>query len=794
MRIARKALTKPGAWRVVAVLAVMLVPLVAFAGPVPVRSGEHDGFTRLVLDLPQPAGWTIARDGREAKVILSGPHRSFDTSDAFRRLTTTRLIGIEPLGQENGLALSLGCDCSLSAYRVGAAMLVVDIAGTVDTPEPPKAAGRTGPVARDRHPPGIFLLPDNPLPPGFGPAMAPREHHSPFATTAEPPEHPAEHPPGNTPPETDRAILVNEAERRLAEQLGRAVAQGLVTPRATGLPEPDRADPAAESHAKPEEPATHPATATAEPPATPGINLRAETSADRDFLALLDSMKTTRGGARCLPDRELDIAAWGSERSFGEQVGPLRARLTREFDRPSADAERALARLYIHFGFGAEALQLLRNTAMPETDRALLTQLGEIMESGQARGHGPLTGLHDCDGAAALWATLADDPIPPGQVPDGKAILRTLSALPPHLRRHVGPVLSARLLAHGNRDLAAQVLRIVERGDNGPNPATALARAEMDLSRGKHAEASEALSSVVEANTYLSAEALIRLVDTRLASGTPVDHQLAELAGAYAQEYRKQPIGADLGRVYIIALAESGAYDQAFAELATFSSSATAENQRLVRSRVMAALARDGGEMPFLKHALAPPASGQADIERQAANAVAERLLTLGFPVEADSYLRQPSEAPVAEHTRRLLRARAALAQLEPRRAEADLLGLRDEEADRLRARARSMDGDHETAARILARLEDRPGTEREAWLAADWAALGTAGDAVLAQAAQMAAGRTRPETSGANPAPPDSTRPAGTLARNRALLDESAGARDTIEALLGHLQPPQDP
>lgn len=48
------------------------VPEDLHAETIAVRSGEHDGFTRIVLDLPNPRDWTLDQNNASAKLVLKG--------------------------------------------------------------------------------------------------------------------------------------------------------------------------------------------------------------------------------------------------------------------------------------------------------------------------------------------------------------------------------------------------------------------------------------------------------------------------------------------------------------------------------------------------------------------------------------------------------------------------------------------------------------------------------------------------------------------------------------------------
>ena len=756
------------------------------AETITVRSGEHDGFTRIVLDLPRPRGWTLEQREGSAQLALRGPKARFDLSNAFRKIDTGRVNGLRAAEETNTLAIGLNCDCTIDVFRLGQSMLVIDVKGeaavTAAPSRPPlstaKAAAEntfvsmTNQAAVDRIFPFDLSQQNRRAPLGFGafPGRAempePHDLGKSSDTEATKPDTIA------TFQKSEREKRISETERRLAEQVSRAVSQGLITPRAARLPD-----------LKPETPArselisdNRPQPASEEKPETPGLNLRAETSADRDLLEALGALTMTKNGETCLSAAQLDISAWSGNGTFSQQIGAHRSALVGEFDRPNTDAARKLAQLYIHYGFGAEALHVLKSTGLSDQDQTLLQSMGEIMEYGHARSPEAFADQFDCDTPVALWAILAHETIPGTAEINAEALLRAVNSLPPHLRNLLGTIASDRLRSVLRHELSGRVLRLVERGMQTPDARFDMAQAGQHLAEGDVPAASDALENVVEANTDLSPKALIKLIDSRLSANLPLDVQTTDLAGAYAREYRKQPLGIELKRVHILALSEVGAFDDAFAELLHFSDRATPEMIAQIRNRAMSALARSGSDQAFLKHALEIEDQALSTLGIASANAVASRLIALGFSPRAEIYLRPGADGDLGA-ARRLLRARAALAQMKPRRAEADLLGLSGAEADMLRAQARSMGGDHQAAQRLFAKLDKPDRMLEEAWLSGDWDTLRSSGDTLWLEVAEMAM----------EPDAETATREAetGTLARNRLLLAESSTTRETIAALL---------
>ncbi len=773
---------------IVLVFLASIAPGKSRSETISVRSGEHDGFTRIVLDLTQPRGWTLEQDKSSARLVLRGPNASFDLSDAFRKINTGRVRDLHAAKEANTLSIGLNCDCSLEAFRLGSRMLVIDIKGEaaditsitktpVSVPSTEISAAATS-VTSQRTLDHIFPFdttsPNRRTLLGFGTLSSTEAEPVPpvFATSSPAPK--LEDVPENSAQNLEDETRVSAAEQQLAEQLSRAVSQGLVTPRAARLP--------IQKETRPTKPdltqKTGLRTEPEEEPNTPTLNMRVETSADRDFLDSLSEPPLTKRGETCLSAAQLDIAAWAGAGSFGQQLGAYRGAWMGEFDRPSSDVTRKLAKLYIHYGFGAEALHVLATAQEDDRDHALLQIMGEIMEYGHARTPGVFANQFDCDTPAALWAILANETLPVTVEINDKALLRAVNGLPPHLRSLLGPMVSDRLRLVQRDHLAGQVLRLVARGTQMPDAHFELAKADLQLSQGDVTSASELLSNVIDSNTNLSPIALIKLIESRLDADLPLENETAELAGAYAQEYRKQPTGDELKRVHILALAATGAYDEAFSELTLFSEHASQDQIARIRNYAMMALAEHGPDQAFLKYALGIEEHALGATDTASANAIANRLITLGFPSQADRYLHAGADGAL-DKKRRILRARAALAQMKARRAEAELLDLLGPEADTLRARARSLSGDHQAAQRLFATLEQTDQMIEEAWLAGDWETLRKSGDTLWIEVADMA-DATRADA-------PSSITETGVLAQNHALLTKSSKARETMAKLLAH-------
>lgn len=711
-------------------LLLALLPGLAAAAPLTVRSGEHAGFTRLVVPLPEGAEVRLSQVGRAVTLRIAGV-KGFDLAEVYRLIPRDRIAGMRSAGDR--LVLALGCDCRAASFRVGAGFLVLDVG--------------------DR-----------------GQALAGRSlaYRAPRVTLPEKAQEVVEALPplGRAPLAPGAREVLAEAQERLARELGTAASQGLLEANAP-LPLAPAPRPQVRLEALPAPPALA-STGREEPPP----QLRVSSAMDLPE-GLAGLAQGGLSGARCLPEAALDPAQWSDGQPLAAQLGVLRPRLYGELDRLDPEAARALARLYLSAGFGAEARQLLALLPDPGPEAAALIAIAEIFEEGAARRPEALFALRDCPGAQALWALLAPPTLPKEIALDSATAQRALSALPLHLRQILAPGLAERLRAYGDRAGAARALRSLSRQADPLSPAARLEAARLALAADPEGEMAR-LEAILAEGGEAAPEALILLVEARLTADLPLTPERAELAAAYARELAGSPLGARLARARVQALIQANLFGAARATLAGLSDHPKSPEARVLRGLLLSRLTARGDDISFLEWALEDDAESLEELPPAEVLAVAERLLTLGFAGGAQAALRTLPEA-AGGAARAHLAARVALALGQPFRARAELLGLEDETAQALRAEASARAGDHAGALATLA--EATPEARRSAWLAGQWDHAALAEAARYGPVADLAQRETPPVTVGE-----------GMLGRTEAALAESARSRAALEALLAPL------
>lgn len=712
--------------RVLAVL--LLLAGSAMAETARVISGEHADFTRLVVELPDRADWTVGRTAMGyAFAITAGSQPAYDLGQVWKRIPRTRLQALRRDPDSGVLQLTLACPCHVFPFEYRPGMIVIDIK---DGP-PPAGSAFESP----------FMLADGR--PSMPPLAAPATYAW-LKTRGAPSERQVD---PALPMLPDLGpVALDPLRAKLLEQISRGASVGVIDMQLPGKPPK-----VASSY---EDDLLWARISIGEMP-----GLRVTDGKDPPEALLPD------GGA-CLPDALLALPEWGGGLGPLDLLAKARSGLYGEFDRLDETAVIRAVKTHLYLGFGAEAAQYgrLLERQDPPAELALYLSMARLIEGHQDPGT-PFAGMLPCDGTAALWAALAHTRLPPGRDVNSAAIVRSFQALPPHLRSLLGPELAEKLRESGNGDAARMIRDALSRTPEVEPAAIALLDASADLEADRPDQArAHALTAIAEDGR--NPQALIALVESHFRKLEPLSPEVAEMLRAFLVEAGGPAAPSPLKRAVILALALSGQADDAFAVAKAL------EVETADLWHVAQGLASDD---TFLRHAVQPIAKPVPDVGADVRLAVAARLVDLGFSDAALGWLGPVSPTDAAPQRR--IAARAELARGDARRALALLEGLDSAEDQALRAPALIQLG-----ALAPARLAYEAAGMTEAasrllvW-EGDWSRLDAEGLPVWSDAASVTAVASPPE--------------GGPLARGAALLDDSAAARVAVEALLSSVAPP---
>ncbi|WP_118137302.1 hypothetical protein [Oceanicella sp. SM1341] len=778
----------------------LALPALAQA-PLLLRAGDQSRMSRLVLDLPPGTSWSTGQDGRTVTVRFPGIALDFDTRAIFPDRRASRVLSAQVRNEVTGtiLLLTLACDCTAESFALGPRKLIIDVrdrtapkeeatapaapegsvTGTVTARAPGTGVGggtpRGAPLPDgDEDPSGEeaasgqegagadplrtgLAAGEIPPEPGTqdGPAGPPRIGAAPDVPAATPMPRPQTGPPLAA----DDLAAIEAARARLMEKLARAAEQGLVefrSPEAGEGPAPEAADTGSDDTAAApgEETAGEEgqqegeSTETAGPPPPPGASqLSVTTARERDRAA--DTDPDLPPPAHCLPDEALDLAAWAGGEPVAAQIATARAGLIGEFDRPDPEAVSRLVRLYIHYGFGLEAQDLLDNMGTEVPRSPLLRDLARVVEGGLPAPDGPLSRQAGCPGRAGFWGLLAGiDPetgaVAPGiPAPDSAALRDSFSEFPAVPRRLLGPRMALGLLDLGREADAGLILSLTAVHPGEPGDAYQYARAKLLEAQGAPEAAEAIYRQLIDGNRPNAPAAMIALTESRLQRGLPPPGAMASDLADRARQARRTEQGRRLEAAEIEARAAGGELDRALRLIADDLAEAPERGPELheAAARVLArASAPQEDPASYATAVLAHRGLLTEGTEADPARLiVAGELTRIGLPNAALDIL-APTLARGAPEAR-LAAARAHDMLGEPGPVLDLLEGMAGPDVARLRVAAFAREQDYAGARAAIAGLDDPQQAATLAFAAGDWPAALQAPDPVARVMAAYMAG-----------------------------------------------------
>lgn len=669
-------------------IALCLIVSPAWAEQVTVRSGDHETFSRLVFDLPPDVRWDVIQDEDHVQIALDQKDIQFNLDNIFYFIPRTRILDVKEEAEGSSVRIKIASGTSANYFSLEDGSLVLDVG--------------TGFEKTGRHAKPSLKLGLNR--PGGGPlaVFTPFYQRAPssFSSIREKELELEE----NMTASSGASAQLQDAELNLRYQIARAAAQGLIEMDLSISQSPE-ATPKIKLEANTE-------TLTQVFPNEDQIfPMEAMTAIDRDNLRIVGASHL---GARCLSDEELAISTWLGETPIFDQISHARGQLLGEFDEPSADAVEKFAKLYIAAGFGAEARALLDSMPVSENMLTILKSLAAIVDNDKLPLGSDIAKMTDCNTNAAFWGLLASDaPLSEG-VANLTAAKRAFSALPAHLRTHLGPRTIDRFLSLGAIDVADSIRSSLERAPGTLDEAVILVDYKFLESTKSNPGTTDELIPIMTSNREEGHEALIHYIETRIKNREPIEDETIQNAAALAYENRGLSQEFHFLRANILGLGFTGRFGMAFRKLQAWPQ----EFDPMLRRETVHELFRLLSEVPdddlflneyFSQSQLAISAELPEDLRLSLAN----RLIDLGFSSTLEGVL---SESIKRSERGRTLLARAAINEGQMSEAISYVEEIDSPEGIRLLATAYSLGGNHDAAREAFERLGDYESSSREAW------------------------------------------------------------------------------
>lgn len=626
-------------------------------------------------------------------------------------------------------------------------------------PQPPAAAPAAAPVAEAPPPrpplpsprptaPAPAAAPPAPAQPASAqPAHAPTPRHAEAAGQAQPPQAEAPAAPHEAAPHEaaqahppaladETAATIEAVRQALLQQLTKAAEQGYVT-----LVEPPPEAPAEAAAEAPEAEhgeAGHDAHAAAEaaPEPAPDLPIRARTGSE------LSRTRRQQAGAaedappaHCMPDDAFAMGRWTTDAPLDLQIGLQRRRMVGEFDAADADAVMAYVRLLIAHGFGLEAQGALQAFAAEIPPAPYLHDLARLVDGEGVGPETPVGAGLDCPGTHHVWATAAaafEDRLTPEMI-DVAALRPGLSDMPPRLRTRVVVPIATVALEAGRIEDAEVLAGMAARAEPPPPDGDGMLLvllARIDAARGDWRRGEATLAPLLDHTSPAGIEAMIRMVEFRVARRAAPPRGLAENMEAIAFTLGSSELGRRLLRAAASARAAGEGLGLALGALRTLAERGGDPESAMAAARDMLVdYTPDPDEgVAYAEAVLAHEALlGDGPAADRARTAVARHFMAIGIDNLAERILAPALARNVA--AARLTAAEAATNGGDALRAIELLDGLSGDQAARLRAAALFSIGDHSGAATVAEETGDAALVARYAWLAGDWEAATAAGD-----------------------------------------------------------------
>lgn len=714
-----------------------LIVLVAIAAPAwaemaVVRTGEHGDFTRLVISLDSNANWTLGRtDTGYAFATDTEAQPEYDLSRVWDLITRSRLTKVKSDPKSGALTIDLGCDCHIFPFETRPGIVVLDIK--------PGAAPEASAFEAAFSLPGAEAQPSETMA-GKGYDWLSDRQDADASVAAKTPRiaFPL--------PLQTGSVSLEPLRDELLREIARGAADGIVDM---------------------ELPGTSPKVEDVLPQDLPWSNIHI---GEAPGVIVTDPdafVEGTRPDEVCPDPKLLDLPAWGGTRAPAEMLADARSGLYGEFDEPQPEAILHSIKSLLYLGFGAEAIQTadLMTAATPE-ELVYYRSMGLIID-GESDPATPFATMLDCEGPASLWAALARDRLPADKGVKRDAIVLAFTALPAHLRQHLGPALAEKFLALDDVEAARIVRDAMQRAPDADVAAVALLDAKADLHQND-TEAAQSHAETVVAIDGDGPEGLVTLVEAHFRTLDPLGPETAEALRALQGETEGTAEGPALDRAVVLSLALSDQLDAAFKEPAA-TGKVLEDLWRIAEDRAT--------DDAFLLKAVLPSGIAAPMVDPALAQSIAERVLSLGFPDAALAWLGPVFPEDVPE--RRILAARALLAQGDARSAVSMLADLKDAEAEATRGKALIQLDDPTAAAESLAAAGEAEAAVRLGPWKRDWASLDPSLPAPWLQAADGVVA----------PAEASET---GLLGRGGQAVEASVSSRAAIEALLTSVASPQ--
>ena len=806
--------------KILALFVLLVAQPVAAQQVVPIQSGEHDGFSRLVLQIDPEVTWQLDTGRGQAALRFPGQSLRFSTERVFDLIGKNRIADVSAATSDSGsaLELALNCDCAVESFAYIGRYIVLDV---FDGPAlPPEITAQTAdawrpdplPFIQPSAAPARFtasVMTDAPRQPVLLPDPPPKPENASLATPS-PPDRAAEAivsaesaaagmvqqvedmtsiargEMNDTVNARDNPALqarIDEAQGHLLAQLTRAADQGLIT--FVPAPVPEQAEVTETVEIAPE-------VAVEAAPPDPALmqQLSARSAYAQSTEDALTEIVNQFAMPQCLDDALFSMEGWAGAQGFSAQLADLRSRRVGEFDVMDPAVTEAIIRLYLRYGLGVEARLILAESTEEVENAGIYRDMAYLLEGEPEGVTGPVLKGVGCGGDHELWYLTTGQGN--SEVLEPLSITEAFARYPIEVRTLIGPPLAEAFIARGQVDAGHVVLEIVRRADGEITNAQRMAEARVLEAHDDSSGAEAIYKALAETNDELAPDALIAYANGLIMAGKPVPPTLLlDLeAAAFLHRDTAKANALRLWEIRVRAKVEGagralGQITETLAERPELAE----ELRALTADILQQARAADSGDYAYaqmvLQHAGLLDRSALGDAARLQ---IASEMANIGLPETALELLAPNLNRATTEAN--LLAATAHLQMFKPDLALARIADDASLAAFKLRVQANLQREDYAAVAELLAQDNAREISVNDfALRAGDWARIKDAG-ALGTMAAYMAQGNGGSAVAVSAVLTPMIADEQPSLKAARALLADNQSSRDFLQEVLAESAP----
>lgn len=503
------------------------------AAPILVKSGEHNGFTRIVIYTESSQEWDIESTETGTRFKVGNWDGGFDIAEVYEKIGRSRLASLDAQSAE--LRMFLGCDCTIETVPLELGFVQIDI--------------KDGPLKRPKRRPQIESPSTN------GPILV--------AETLEPVDEPRFEPTSDLTTswsnESRRPRRYRALEAVLAEEnqsTFEAFQRGLKEQLAVSSTNEHLAPSGSDVELQKQYEGT---SAKSRDELLALLSERARFIDARSGASNDGSISEGEENAHCDFSRELNVSEWANETNFASQLATRRSVLLTEFDEENPAAALGLVQFYIHFNLGHEAYQATDSLSIDDRRSGFFRALSSSFMSGFSENQPSLAKYANCSGEASFWGAMNSPNISGFSEEQLANLVSVFSVLPDHLQKATVDKLIS-LLEAANQPTAAGVVKNALKNNSEELASPSIIE---DLKSSWPSLPIEDLRGLVFANDEDSPLALAILLERTLEEGIVSDPSLIELAAALAFQLDGTQTAKRLNSSRILALLQLGHAHQA---------------------------------------------------------------------------------------------------------------------------------------------------------------------------------------------------------------------------------------